>query len=180
MDKKKPFAVALGAALGIGVARLADIALISGLLATAGGAVTFAGYMTMHGGQTPLINGMQYLAIFAQPSHPAHDGDAEPKPKLDMNPVGAIPRDAKIEAGGYALVGAKSSYAWLREGNRIFAVRPGDDVPRLGHIAEIEQRDGRWALVDDKGATLIAGALAEIAPAEGGRFDKRMIFRDDN
>jgi hypothetical protein len=176
MDKKKTFSAALGAALGIGVARLGDIALMSGLVATAGGAVTFAGYMTMRGGQTPLINGMQYLAIFAQPSRPAHEGDSPPTAKLDMNPVGAIPRDAKIEAGGYALVGAQSSYAWLRAGNRIFAVRPGDDVPRLGHVAAIAQRDGRWALVDDKGATLIAGALAEIAPAEGARFDKRMIF----
>jgi hypothetical protein len=176
MDKKKPLAVAIGAALGVGVARLADIALISGLLATAGGAVTFAGYMTMRGGQTPLINGMQYLAIFAQPSHPAPDAPRT----LDMNPVGAIPRDtkddAKILAGGYALVGAKPTYAWLRQGNRIFAVRPGDDVPSLGHVAGIEQRDGRWTLVDDKGATLIVSALADLAPSEGGRFGKRMIF----
>jgi hypothetical protein len=180
MDKNKTFAAALGAALGVGVARLGDIVLMSGLIATAGGAVTFAGYMTMRGGQTPLVNGMQYLAIFAQPSHPAREADGEPTPKLDMNPIGAIPRDSKVEAGGYALVGAKSSYAWLREGNRIFAVRPGDDVPRLGHVAGIVERNGRWALVDDKGGTLILGALAEIAPTEGGRFEKRMIFNNEN
>jgi hypothetical protein len=183
MDKKKPLAVAIGAALGVGVARLADIALISGLLATAGGAVTFAGYMTMRGGQTPLINGMQYLAIFAQPSHPAPDAGAVAPRNLDMNPVGAIPREAKDEAkivaGGYALVGAKPTYAWLRQGNRIFAVRPGDDVPSLGHVAGIEQRDGRWTLVDDKGATLIVSALAELGPTQGGKFKKRMIFGED-
>lgn len=179
MDKKKPLAAAVGAALGVGVARLADFALIGGLLATAGGAVTFAGYMTMRGSQTPLINGMEYLAIFAQPSHPVRGEDAGAAPSVDMNPVGAIPRETKDQAGGYALVGAKPTYAWLREGNRIFAVRPGDDVPRLGHIAGIEQRDGRWTLVDDHGRTLIVSALAEIAPTEGGRFDKRMIFGDD-
>lgn len=176
MDKKKPLAAAIGAAFGIGVARLADLALIGGLLATAGGAVTFAGYMTMRGGQTPLINGMQYLAIFAQPSHPAHGEDAATPRSLDMNPVGAIPPQAKVEADGYALVGAKPTYAWLREGNRIFAVRPGDDVPRLGHVAAIEQRDGRWTLVDDKGASLIVSAFADLAPSQGSRFSKRMIF----
>ena len=79
MDKKKPLAAALGAALGIGVARLGDIVLMSGLIATAGGAVTFAGYMTMCGGQTPLVNGMQYLAIFAQPSRPAHGRTTRPR-----------------------------------------------------------------------------------------------------
>ena len=186
MDKKKSLAAMLGAALGIGVAKLADIALIGGLLATAGGAVTFAGYMTMRNDGATHVNGMQYLAIFAQPNRHAHDGDepeATAAPSVDMNPVGAIPREpqadanpAKADSGGYALVGARPTYAWLREGNRIFAVRPGDDVPRLGHIAGIEQRDGRWSLVDGQGRTLIASGLAEIAPAEGGRFNKPMIF----
>jgi hypothetical protein len=178
MDKKKPLAAAIGAALGVGVARLTDLALIGALLATAGGAVTFAGYMTMRGGRTPLINGMEYLAIFAQPNHHGHGDESGTAPSLDMNPTGAIPRETKDGAGGYALVGAKPTYAWLREGNRIFAVRPGDDVPRLGHVSAIEQRDGRWALVDDHGRALIVSALAEIAPSEGGRFDKRMIFGD--
>ena len=182
MDKKKPLAAAIGAALGVGVARLADLALIGGLIATAGGAVTFAGYMTIRGAQTPLINGMEYLAIFAQPNHHGHGDEPEAtqaRQRLDMDPVGAIPRETKDDVGGYALVGAKPTYAWLRQGNRIFAVRPGDDVPRLGHVAGIEQRDGRWTLVDDKGRTLIVSALAEIAPSEGGRFDKRMIFGED-
>jgi hypothetical protein len=174
MDKRKSLAALVGAALGVGAARLADLALFGGLVATAGGAVTFAGYMTMRGSHTPLINGMQYLAIFAQPNR--HGQGDEAAPSVDMNPVGAIPAETKVEAGGYALVGAKPSYAWLRAGNRIFAVRPGDDVPQLGHVSAIEQRDGRWTLVDDKGRTLIASALTEIAPPEGGRFEKRMIF----
>ena len=191
MDKKNSLAAFVGAALGIGVARLADLALMGGLLATAGGAVTFAGYMTMHAGQTPHVNGMQYLAIFAQPVHRAPSDDtpdatASRSASLDMNPVGAIPRDpqappgdAKGEPGLYSLVGAKQTYAWLRAGNRIFAVQPGDDVPNLGHVAAIAQRDGRWTLIDDKGRALIVGAMAEIAPSAGGRFSKPMIFGDD-
>ncbi len=179
MDKKKSLAALAGAAFGFGLARLGDLALIGGSLATAAGAVTFAGYMTMRGGGTPHINGMQYLAIFAQPHHHARGDESQAPHGLDMNPVGAIPRAPKADVAGYALVGAKESYAWLRDGNRIFAVRPGDDVPRLGHVASIEQREGRWALVDDKGATLIVSALAELAPVGGGRFDKRMIFGND-
>jgi hypothetical protein len=172
--KKKSLAAVIGAAFGLGVARLGDLAVIGGSLATAGVAVTFAGYMTMRGDHTPRINGMQYLAIFAQPSRHGRDDEPAAEPALDMNPTGSLPRE--IAGGGYALVGARQSYAWLRAGNRIFAVRPGDDVPGLGHVAAIELHGGRWALVDDKGAALIVSALAEITPTEGGRLGKRMIF----
>lgn len=174
MDNNKSLATLVGAAVGFGAARLADWALVAGSLATALGAVGLAGYMTLAGGGKPHINGMQYLAIFAQPSHPAHP--AEGQSGVDMNPVGAIPPDAQTKVNGYALVGAKASYGWLREGDHIFAVRPGDDVPRLGHVASIEQRDGRWALVDGKGAPLIISAVVALAPDDGGRFEKRMIF----
>jgi len=51
-------------------------------------------------------------------------------------------------------------------------------VPRLGRVAGIEQRDGRWTLVDDKGAELIVSSQAELPASAGGRFDKRMIFGD--
>ena len=175
MDKKKTTSAVAGAVFGLGAARLVDLALICGSLATAAGAVGFAGYMTLAGGQRPHINGLEYLAIFAQPSHRATETKAPPN-GLDMNPVGALPSPPKIEAGGYALVGAKETYAWLREGNRIFAVRPGDDVPRLGHIGAIARQGDRWAILDEKGATLIVSAISEIAPSADGRFDKKLIF----
>jgi hypothetical protein len=168
MADKKSLAAIAGAVSGAAAARGGDLALLAASLFTAAGAVGFAGYMAMWGTSGPLINGMEYLAIFAQPSHVGRD--------VDMNPVGSILRDAPEHVGGYALVGAEPRFAWLREGNRIFAVRPGDDLPRLGRVAAIEQRDGRWELLDEKGATLIAGALVDLAPSAGGRFDKRMIF----
>ncbi len=174
MDKKKSLAVALGAATGLAAARVIDLALIGASMFTAAGAVGFAGYMTLTGVGAPMILGMDHLAIFAQPSHPHHAETPQFGP-VDMSPVGAIPHE-KDHVNGYALVGAQTRFAWLREGNRIFAVRPGEVVPRLGRIAAIEQRDGRWTLVDEKGAPMIVSAIPDLAPSAGGRFDKRMIF----
>lgn len=177
MDKKKALATATGAAAGFAASRVVDLALIGGLVVTAAGAVGFAGYETMMTDHTPRINGLQYLAIFAQPSHRS-TSVAEGKLGLDMAPVGALPRAAPLDAGGYSLVGAQSRFAWLREGNRIFAVNPGDDVPHLGRVASIEPREGRWALIGAKGEVLIVGGLADIGEGGGGRFEKKMIFRD--
>ena len=59
------------AAAGLAAARAVDLALIGGGVATATGAVGFAGYMSVAGDHEPRINGMEYLAIFAQPSHHA-------------------------------------------------------------------------------------------------------------
>ena len=47
VDRKNRSPPLLGAAFGLGAARLADLALIGGTLATAAGAVGFAGYMTL-------------------------------------------------------------------------------------------------------------------------------------
>jgi hypothetical protein len=180
MGKKKTLAAIVGVFAGLGAARVGDLALIGGSLATATGAVALAGYMMMRGEGSPLINGVQYLAIFAQPSHP-HAGDGASAPDdVDMNPVGAIPHDGKDQVAGYQLVGAQERFAWIRQGARIFAVHPGDDVPSLGRVSAIELRDGRWALVDEKGGTLLVSALSEVARSAGGRFDKRMIFGAGN
>ena len=170
MDKLKQLSALGGALLGIGAARMIDFALIGGSLATAAGAVGFAGYMTMVGAREPYINGVKYLAIFAQPSH----GVKRPA-NIDMTPLGAIAPDVK----GYSLVGARPTYAWLRSGDHIFAVKPGDDVKGLGRVQTIEQRDGRWALIDKYGAVLIASAIADPDPSTGaGKFNKPMIFND--
>ena len=160
--------------------RLLDFALIGGLVCTAAGAVAFAGYETLINDHTPKVNGLQYLAIFAQPSHGGYVAGKSDAERTDDRPVGAIRREVKDNVAGYWLVGAQRQFAWLREGNRIFSVHPGEEVPRLGRIAGIEQRDGRWTLVDDKGAELIVSSVAELPEAEsaGGRFDKRMIFGD--
>jgi hypothetical protein len=180
MDKKKSLATFLGAFTGLGAARVTDLALIGGSIATATSAVALAGYMMTRSEHTPLVNGVQYLAIFAQPSHPHIAGGVPGPDDIDMNPLGAIPHDGKDRAAGYQLVGAQQRFAWIRQGARIFAVHPGDDLPSLGRVGAIELRDGRWTLVDEKGGTLLVSALAEVAPSAGGRFDKRMIFGAGN
>ena len=174
MDNKKTLAAALGIAAGFGAARLVDLALIGGSIATAASAVAFAGYMTLGGGDhPPLINGMEHLAIFAQPNHGVKHGDTT---SVDASPVGALPPEVKAHVEGYSLVGAQKDFAWLREGNHIFSVHTGDTVPRLGRITSIEQRDGRWTLLDDKGNQLIAATKPDIPPPGTGRFDKPLIF----
>ena len=57
-------------------------------------------------------------------------------------------------------------------------MRPGDQVPRLGRISAIEQRDGRWTLVDAKGAAMLVSSQQELSSSAAGKFDKRMIFGD--
>lgn len=178
MASKKALLTAASAALGLAAGRMVDFALIGGLMFTAAGAVGFAGYETMVNDHTTRISGMKYLAIFAQPSHRSPPGAQEAKSGLDLTPIGALAHPAPIDASGYSLVGAQSRFAWLREGNRIFVVNPGDDVARLGHVASIEPREGRWALIGPQGEALIAGGVADIGERSGGRFDKRMIFRD--
>ena len=121
----------------------------------------------MAGDHDPKIAGMEYLSIFAQPNR--HSG-------VDVTPLGALPHPAPEQAVGYAMVGAQAHFAWLREGNRIFAVTPGDDVPRLGHVAAIAPREGRWALLSTSGDVLLIGGASDIAGSGGARFDKRMIF----
>ncbi len=177
MDRRKALATLAGATAGFAASRAADLALIAGLVVTAAGAVGFAGYETLSDDHRPKIAGMEYLAIFAQPSRHSAAADSAARSGLDMNALGALPHSAPEEAGGYGLVGAQPQFAWLREGNRIFAVTPGEDVPRLGHVHAIERRDGRWALIARAGEILLIGGASDIGAAGGGKFDKRMIFR---
>ncbi len=75
--------------------RLLDLALIGGLVCTAAGAVAFAGYETLINDHMPKVNGIQYLAIFAQPN--SHVSAAAAEPALDMSPVGAVWRATREE-----------------------------------------------------------------------------------
>jgi hypothetical protein len=179
MAKRKALAAIVGGALGLGaMTRIVDVALIGGALATAAGAVGFAGYMTVTNTHTTRVYGMRYLAIFAQPSHHAEGEDGTRATALDMTPIGAIPRPQRTAPSGYALVGATESHAWLRDGDQIFAVRPGDDVPRLGRVARIALNEGRWTLFDGAGAALLASPQPTLTQTGEARFGKRMIFGD--
>ncbi len=176
--------------------KVVDMALIGSSLAAAAGSVAFAGFMLMQGDHPPNVNGLQYLAIFAQPkgalksdgtsaastaaissAAPAQSLPAASAPPLDMSPVGAIGASP-----GYELVSAQAGLAWVRAGGRIFPVRPGDELPGLGLVRAVAWGDGRWTVIGDDGAPLLTSGPP--APAKDGSgkapFSRMMIFGPDN
>jgi hypothetical protein len=175
------------------LAHAADAALIGAGLATAAGSIGFAAFMLAQDDHPPEVYGQKYFAIYAQPRRTA-TGAARPNSpppvpvEIDMSPVGSIEKAAPtgggsipIVAAGFTLVAAKPGIAWLREGSRIVAVRPGELAAGLGRIAAIVQRDGRWYLLGDTGAALLSsdGPAVEGAPSAPAPFSRRMIFGDD-
>jgi hypothetical protein len=150
--------------------------------ALAGLSVAFAGYMLAQGGGTVRVTGIEHLAIFAQPRGTAAAATAIVLPSLtdadrplDLTVTGSVggvdrptapPRPAEI-------VAARADRVWLRVDGAIRAAAPGDDVPRVGHIGSIVSRDGGWALLDDKGATLLT-----VAKRSNGAslFARKRIF----
>jgi hypothetical protein len=173
-----------GALLAVAV----DATLVGAGLATAAGAVAFAGFMVAQGDHKPDVYGMKYLAIYAQPRKTAKAADETRSPEppagdeIDMAPVGSIgtPPPPPTNMGSYALVSAQPGFAWLREGTRIVAIKQGDVAPGLGRIVDIVQRDGRWFLIGDSGTALLSRVprAAKDGPAREP-FDRRMIFGDD-
>jgi hypothetical protein len=189
-----------------------DVALVGSSLVAAVGAVVFAGSMLVEADHRPKVNGLQYLAIFAQPHGaftpvPAAPAPARALPRpipadgpVDMTPFGSIgsvaPSHAAIDpmpagsigaaaptgAAGYAFVAAHADLAWLRQGMRIFAVRPGDEIPGIGRVKQIAHREGHWALVGADGAALLIGGAHGASDTSSARspFARRMIFGADN
>jgi hypothetical protein len=182
-------AAAVGVGAGVAVSsRLVDFALIGSAVAAAVGSAGFAGLMVMRGDHAPDVNGMQYLAIFAQPARAPRPASTLPQvaaapqptptPSFDMAPTGAISPKDSLEIGEYELVSAKPDRAWLRSGPRIIAVHPGDDVPRLGKVKEIAWSDGHWSLIGESGAALLSSGEAAAPPSQRAPAltQKRMIF----
>ena len=140
--------------------------------------ISFAVYMLVYGGGKMRVNGLEHLAIFAQPrgdtSVKAPDRPGRPSPPIDPTPTGALaPSEPAPVLAPVEIVAARADRVWLRIDGAIVAAAPGDDVPRVGRIAAILPRDGGWALVDAKGATLMAVAgRANAAPL----FGRKMIF----
>ena len=160
------------------LAKAADLSLIGGSLAVAAGSVVFAGVM-LTTDRPPGVTGTQYLAIFAQPKGATRAVKEAEKSGLDMAPVGAIGAIGERAFKGYVLVGAEPGFAWLREGDRVFSVRPGDQVARLGKVRAVEEVEGRWTVFGDGGSELISSASAAslaAAPAKPPPFAHRMIL----
>ena len=174
------------------VAIVVDAALIGSGFAMAAGAVGFAGLMVAESDHKPDVYGLKYLAIYAQPRKTAKAaGELAPSPEppvaadIDMSPVGAIgapaPTDeataaAPTNVGGFSLVSAQPDVAWLREGSRIVAVRPGEMAPGIGRVVEILQREGRWFLIGDSGTALLSSDPPAAESRSRAPFSRQMIF----
>jgi hypothetical protein len=150
--------------------------------ALAGLSMAFAIYMLAYGAGKTRINGMEHLAIFAQPRGPggvvreAEPPPADGAPAVDMSATGSLAASASKGAPiarPVEIVAAEAGRAWLRVDGAIRAVAPGDSVPGLGSIGSIVARDGGWVLLDDQGADLLAVAKAANGAA---LFTRNRIF----
>ena len=134
-------------------------------IALAGASVVFAGYMVAYGGGKIRVNGMEHLAIFAQPRGAAANGmkqsvrspAAEPSEPSAGSTAGREDDEAPVVTAA-KIVAARPGRVWLMVGGVIRSAGPSDEVPGVGRIGAIVQRDGGWALLDDKGATLLSVA----------------------
>ncbi len=141
-----------------------EIALRAVGTALAGLSVAFAGYMLAQGGGRVRVNGMEHLAIFAQPRGAASAANplilpslAAPAKPLDMLATGSFDasRSRASAPRPVEILAARADRVWLRIDGIIRAASPGEAVPGVGHIGSIVPRDGGWALLDDNGATLL-------------------------
>lgn len=168
----------------LAAARIVDVLLVGSGLATAAGSATFAGYMVMRGQHAPSVNGMEYLAIFAKPHGAAKPPEevAPPSPPttqaIDLSPVGSIAPSSAREAQGYAMVAAQRDFAWVLDGGRIFAIRPGDALPRIGRVNTITRRGDRWVVTGPGGAVVLSMEASNVEPLapRGPSFARGMIF----
>jgi len=128
--------------------------------------ISFAVYMLAYGDGKTRVNGLEHLAIFAQPRgnasgpHPAK-APAPPAGRdvIDMEATGsftAFGGKAAPEPPAVEIVAARADRVWLRIDGAIRSAVPGDSVSGLGHIGAIVARDGGWVVLDDKGAALLA------------------------
>ncbi len=150
--------------------------------ALAGLSMAFAIYMLAYGGGKTRINGMEHLAIFAQPRGPGGavgvpaPSPADTSPVVDMAATGSLAASAgkaALNARPVEIIAAQADRVWLKIDGVIRTAAPGDSVAGLGRIGAIVARNGGWVLLDDKGAELLAVAKG----ANGASlFTRRRIF----
>jgi len=136
--------------------------------ALAGMSIAFAVYMLAYGDGKTRINGLEHLAIFAQPRGGSGGAARAESPAsqtssggaaVDMATTGSVAAsDAKAppEKRPVEIVAARADRVWLRIDGAIRSAVPGDSVSGVGRIGAIVARDGGWVLLDDKGAALLA------------------------
>ena len=147
-------------------------------MALASLSAAFAMYMLAYGAGKTRINGMEHLAIFAQPRGPGGavrdptPPSADASTPVDMAATGSLAASA-VGARPVEIVAAQADRVWLRIDGAIRTAEPGDKVAGLGRIGAIVARDGGWVSLDDKGAELLAVAKG----ANGASlFTRKRIF----
>lgn len=126
------------------------------------------------------VNGIDHLAIFAQPRGPATAGVTEIARSAESKSFDALASstadrkaDAQPAPRPARIVAARPDRVWLMIGGVIRSAGPNDDVPGVGRISAIVRRNDGWALVDDKGTTLLTIANE----ANGAQlFSHKLIF----
>ena len=151
-------------------------------MALASLSMAFAMYMLAYGGGKTRINGMDHLAIFAQPRGPggavrgAAPPPADASAALDMAATGSLAASAgqaALVARPVEIVAAQADRVWLKVDGAIRTAAPGDNVAGLGRIGAIVARNGGWVLLDDNGKELLGVAKA----ANGASlFARKRIF----
>jgi hypothetical protein len=151
-------------------------------MALASLSAAFAMYMLAYGAGKTRINGMEHLAIFAQPRGPGGavrdptPPSADSAPAVDLAATGSLAASSGKAATGarpVEIVGAEADRVWLKIDGAIRTAAPGDTVAGLGRIGAVVARDSGWILLDDKGAELLSVAKG----ANGASlFTRRRIF----
>jgi hypothetical protein len=178
----------------------ADRALVGGGVAMAFCSVVFAGYMITDSDRQPYFPGLEYLAIFSQPSHGGRPVQvaAHPAPMLarletaddvgvDPTPTGSIgpasraepPDAAGLPPPRYRIVSSNGEAAWLESELGFRQIKPGEVLTGFGRVSAIERRNGRWALVADNGSVLQLSESSGQPSEDDGpdrRFARPLIF----
>jgi hypothetical protein len=151
-------------------------------MALASLSMAFAMYMLAYGGGKTRINGMDHLAIFAQPRGPGNvvrdptPPSADASKPVDMEATGSLAASTSQAAPTsrpVAIVAADADRVWLKINGAILMAAPGDTVAGLGRIGAIVARNDGWAVLDDKGAELLV--LSKGANG-ASLFTRRRIF----
>jgi hypothetical protein len=151
-------------------------------MALASLSAAFAIYMLAYGAGKTRINGMEHLAIFAQPRgagnvvrNPAPPS-ADAAGAVDMAATGSLTASAGQagpEARPVEIVAAEADRVWLKIDGAIRMAAPGETVAGLGRIGAIVARNDGWVLLDEKGKELVAVTKG----ANGASlFGRRRIF----
>ena len=155
-------------------------------MALASLSAAFAMYMLAYGAGKTRVNGMEHLAIFAQPRgagnvvrDPAQPSADASKP-VDMEATGSLAASTSQVASQAAptprpveIVAAEADRVWLKIDGAIRMAAPGDTVAGLGRIGAIVARNDGWVVLDDKGKEL----LGLTKGANGASlFSRRRIF----